>query len=56
MDEEEVKWVIGEEERIRHDALFYSQKPRDGFLSGTRYQIINNHVYYLSYLATTLFQ
>ena len=34
---EEVNWKISQEERIRHDALFYSQKPRDGFLSGARY-------------------
>lgn len=30
----DLKWVISEEERTRHDALFYSQKPQDRYLSG----------------------
>lgn len=34
--EMDLKWVISEEERTRHDALFYSQKPQDRYLSGER--------------------
>ncbi|XP_031567519.1 trichohyalin-like isoform X2 [Actinia tenebrosa] len=30
----DLKWVITEEERTRHDALFYSQNPKKGYLSG----------------------
>lgn len=30
----DLKWIISEEERTRHDALFYSQKPQDRYLSG----------------------
>ncbi|XP_001635963.2 actin cytoskeleton-regulatory complex protein PAN1 isoform X2 [Nematostella vectensis] len=30
----DLKWIINEEERTRHDALFYSQNPENGFLSG----------------------
>lgn len=32
----DLKWTISEEERTRHDALFYSQKPQDRYLSGER--------------------
>jgi hypothetical protein len=32
--DEDLKWVITEEERTRHDALFYSQNPKKGYLSG----------------------
>ncbi|KAK3706905.1 hypothetical protein QZH41_010761 [Actinostola sp. cb2023] len=32
--DEDLKHVITEEERTRHDALFYSQTPKKGFLSG----------------------
>ena len=38
----DLKWVISEEERTRHDALFYSQRPQDRYLSGTRW---NNEFY-----------
>lgn len=38
--EMDVKWVISEEERTRHDALFYSQKPQDRYLSGKRWNIL----------------
>lgn len=34
--EMDLKWVISEEERTRHDALFYSQKPKDQYLSGEK--------------------
>lgn len=35
----DLKWMISEEERTRHDALFYSQRPQDRYLSGTRWNI-----------------
>lgn len=34
--EMDLKWVISEEERTRHDALFYSQKPKDQYLAGEK--------------------
>lgn len=30
----ELKWEISDEERTRHDALFYSQNPQGRYLSG----------------------
>lgn len=33
--DEDLKYVITEEERSRHDALFYSTNPKKGLLSGT---------------------
>lgn len=35
----DLNWMISEEERTRHDALFYSQRPQDRYLSGTRWNI-----------------
>lgn len=31
---DDLKYVITEEERTRHDALFYSQTPKNGLVSG----------------------
>ena len=51
----DLKWVISEEERTRHDALFYSQKPQDRYLSGKR-SVFSISAKFIAALTTHLFK